>query len=150
MIMCPLFLVARVLPVHFDMVNRQWEPLHPVDDFGSANLRVNIDVAEDLPELRPGSSYVFILAGRWVGQGMTIACMQAVCLVARRMPREMEPFLAVAREFQRRMSGNQNPFADVRSPNITNSYERVGLVRGAGSLEAWERAKVPGEAAFLF
>jgi hypothetical protein len=149
-LMCPLFLVSRVLPVHFDIVTRQWESLHPVDDFGSANLRVNIDVAEDLPELRPDSSYVFILAGRWVGQGMTIACMQAVCIVARRMPKEMEPYLAAAREFQRRMSGRQNESTNVVSPNITNSYERVGLVRGAGSLKAWERAKVPAEAAFLF
>ena len=48
-LMCPLFLVAHVLPVQFNVVTRQWDSLHPVDDFGSANLRVNIDVAEDLP-----------------------------------------------------------------------------------------------------
>jgi hypothetical protein len=157
LLMCPLLLIARVLPVRFDIETKQWDAEHPITDFDPANLRVNIDVEEDRPELTLQASYVFILAGRWVGQGMTIACMQAVCILARRMPEQAAPILDAARRFQRRfrddmetVGSNSDEPENPIMPDLGNSYERVGLVRGAGSLEAWRQADVPGKAAFLF
>ncbi|OAL19364.1 hypothetical protein AYO22_09908 [Fonsecaea multimorphosa] len=157
LLVCPLLVVARVLPVHFDNVTKWWIAEHPVTDFDPENLRVSIDVGEDRPERSPEASYVFILAGRWVGQGMTIACMEAVCILARRMPEQAEPIIDLARRFQRRFGddvettgSDSNDAEGPIMPEMDNSYERVGLVRGAGSLQAWTQANVPVEAVFLF
>jgi len=154
LLMAHLFLVAHILPVRFDPGTRRWEALGEHADFDPANLRASIDTIEDLPESNPDASYVFILVGRWVGQGLTIKCMQGVCIIARRLTEEYEPLLAASRGI-RSGYGDQADESmqifDMMPPELTNSYRRVGLVRGAGSIDAWKEAKgAPPDFVYLF
>ncbi|CAM1503337.1 Fc.00g081130.m01.CDS01 [Cosmosporella sp. VM-42] len=161
LLMAPLFLLTMVLPVRYDIATKQWEARYDIEDFLSTNLRVSIDVETDDPDDNSEAEYVFILAGQWVGQGMTFACMQAVCILARRLGEAGAELTWVARQFQMKLGGtiqaseggnneDSNDDEDPNMPNPSNSYQRVGLVRGAGSLDAWGKAGVPGERIFLF
>jgi hypothetical protein len=150
--MCPLVIFSRILPVRFNIAEKHWEPLLPVKDFKPDILRVIIDVADEQPESDPKADYVFILGGRWVGQGITIMCMETVCIIARQMTGGQGLILEYARKFEaqsKKVSG-ENHIAAPFSPELENSYERVGFVRGTGSLKAWEEAKVPAKAVYLF
>jgi len=154
LLMAHLLLFALVLPVRFDVGTQKWEALGEHGDFDPANLRASIDTNEDLPESNPNASYVFILAGRWVGQGLTIKCMQGVCIIARRMTEDHEPLFAAARTFRSGygdQAGETIQLFDEFPPQTTNSYQRIGLVRGAGSIDAWKQAKgAPPELVYLF
>jgi hypothetical protein len=151
LLMAPLFLITQVLPIKFDPETKNWTPGVAVADFGSDNLRVYIDVEEDRPEDNADKSFALVLVGRWTGTGMTILCMESVCILARRMTAEQTPLVELARRFQLRCGGRQfGEGSDMMLPEFECSYERVGLVRGAGSLEAWRAAGVGNARVFLF
>jgi len=102
-----------------------------------------------------GDQYVLILAGRWEGVGFTVLAMETVCILARRPFKDELPFVVLERQFQERMaalqSGGDAPDLDQRTlPDPKSSYFRVGLARGAGSIDGWKRAGVPeAEKVFL-
>ena len=126
-----LYLFSMVLPVTFDAERGLWIPDRPMEDLEPEGLKVNIDVPSEMPTVwddATAKSYVFILAARRRGRGMTIVSMQAVCLLARRMTRAEDiPLL--------QLSARQG--LDVTPEN---SFQRVGMVRGAGSMDCWGRA----------
>jgi hypothetical protein len=73
-------------------------------------------------------SYCFVLAGEWMsGEGMMVLSTQAVCLLLRRM---------TTPEDHDRLFLNMLRFATLLCEG--DSYVRVGLVQGAGSIAAWE------------
>ncbi len=126
-----LHLFCFVLPVTFDAQRGLWIPDRPMADLDPEALKINIDVPSEMPTVWDdvtAKSYSFILVARRRGHGMTIVSMQGVCLLARRMTRlEDLPLLG--------LSVRQG--LDV-TPD--NSFQRVGLVRGAGSMQSWEKA----------
>jgi hypothetical protein len=153
LIAAPLLLVAYTLPVEYDKVQKQWHLTeHAVEDFMPSMLRVHIDVAEDLPENNPDASYVFILAGRWKAEGHTIACLEAVCIVARKMTGSEEPLVETAATLQKEQlkKDTGDLLKSKPLPALESSYTRVGLARGAGSLAAWEKADFPMSILWLF
>jgi hypothetical protein len=128
-----MIMSARVLPVTFDRVQKLWIPDVTIYDFDPNSLKINIDVPSELPSTwdeDSAKSYCFILAGRWtsVEDFMTVSS-QAVCLLVRRMvmPRVYsEDGVLLYRAsfiFKERTLGR-------------DKYRRVGLVRGAGSIQA--------------
>jgi hypothetical protein len=127
-VVAPLMLMTSVVPLSYNKETRQFNVArYAIDDFSSNGLRVYFDVESDEARLDllgedTGDQYVLILAGRWEGLGFTILAMEAVCILARR------------------------PFTDLDEwaiPNPKSSYFRVGLARGAGSIDGWKRAGVP-------
>jgi hypothetical protein len=57
--------------------------------------------------------------------------------------------MEATKSFQSAVSGRS---ADTTEPfwlQVRNSYERIGLARGAGSLDASRESNVPGEAGFV-
>jgi len=160
-LLAPLFFVGGVVPITRDTASGQWQPGYPIHDFASENLKFYMDVEEDEIQFNNGTSdptYALILVGRWEGEGMTILCMEAVCILGRLLstPEELD-LVTLARQYQQqtsedRMIGNRETLkSDWSLPDPTCSYFRIGLVRGAGSLKAWEQAGVPSSGrAFLF
>ncbi|KAM7206115.1 Heterokaryon incompatibility protein (HET) domain containing protein [Naviculisporaceae sp. PSN 640] len=126
-----LYLLSMVLPVTFDVERGLWCPDRPMQDLDPGGLKVNIDVPSEMPAAWDdvtARSYVFILAARRRGRGMTIVSMQAVCLLARRMTRADDMPL---------LEQSVKQGLDVRPDN---AFQRVGMVRGAGSIDCWEKA----------
>lgn len=154
-----------VAPISYDNEAQRWELGSLVDDFASENLRIYMDVDEDEAALHDEvdggrGKYVLILVGRRQGRGITIVPMETVCLLGRRLstPSEVETVFR-AREFQQRIIEAEekdaecvgDDWTDWRLLTLGQSYRRVGLVRGAGSFDAWERAGLlKPEAVFLF
>jgi hypothetical protein len=154
MIAAPLLLVVYTLPVEYDKEKRQWcSTTHAVEDFMPSMLRVHIDVEEDIPENNPDASYVFILAGRWKAEGHTIACLEAVCIIARKMTDKEEHLVEKAAALQKQQL-EQDPENEVlrNKPlaELETSYTRIGMARGAGSFAAWEKAGFPMSIIWLF
>ena len=150
----PLHLATYVVPVRYDPATRQWETtIHQIDDFMPSMLRVYIDVEADLPEKHPNAEYVLLLGGCLVGE-VTLLCLQAVCILARRMSEQHEELLQLARYFRKQVVEGKiksnKPLQDKYWPDRSNSYERIGLVRGAGSVDAWNKTGIKLEPAFLF
>jgi len=159
-LLAPMFLVTGVVPITRDTESGQWQPAYPIRDFASENLKFHIDIEEDETKFHNGNgdSYALILAGRWEGEGMTILCMETVCILGRLLstPEEVN-LVTLARQYQQQTSedqilGNPETFkSDWSLPDPSCSYFRIGLARGAGSLKAWEQAGVPSVGrAFLF
>jgi len=151
---CPATIFAHVMRVEYDTETREWKPLDAVvEDFDTANLRVNIDTLEDNEILNNGgpSNYVFILAGRWVGHGLTYIPMEAVCILARSMPPEASDLVDKAAKLQLEVLGGKEEDSpqDMTLPELSKSYERIGLVRRAGSIDKWKQS-VDMEVVYLF
>ncbi len=117
-------------------------------------LRVYIDVEEDLPEKHPSAEYVLLLGGWFVGQSITLLCMEAVCILARRLSEQQEGLIQIATYSHKLAVKGKIPTKETPQdkywPDKSNSYQRIGLVRGVGSLKAWEKLGIKREPAFLF
>ncbi|KAK1828054.1 heterokaryon incompatibility protein-domain-containing protein [Podospora conica] len=164
-VVAPLLLLTRVVPLSYDRETRRFGVArYAIDDFSSESLKVYFDVEMDEARLElvgedTGDQYVLILAGRWEGEGMTILSMETVCILGRRPLEEELPLVMLGRQFQERSAAQQAAAGGDASWNTSDwtlpdpefSYFRVGLARGAGSLDAWDRAGVPAvEKVFLF
>ena len=156
LVMAPVYLFTQVLPVHYEAETGLWTPLCKVPDFESDNLRVYLDVLSDHPDRTKETDFFLVLGGRWVGQGMTYECMQAVCILARQLPKAAEALVQYARQFQMQYGAEVTPggggdldAANENLPTMDRAYERIGLVRGAGSIKEWGRV-TPWERAWLF
>jgi len=150
-LIAPLCLAARVLPISFDILTQQWKPTTiPVEDFIPAILKVYIDDDQDMPACHPHATYVLLLAGQWYSGGMTLTCMQAVCILARRLSKEAKHKIELTCRMQDRVEKeNGIDKKNLITPTLANSYERIGLVRGAGSVEAWLKADIPSQCVYL-
>lgn len=147
---------ARALPVTFWKNTNTWIPEYPVTDFDSENMKFYIDAPAEGPAYTKGDpdkprKYWFILVGKWkdIG-GWTPAQLQAVCILTREMtsPEDKmlvkQAYLSFCLGIIRR---GENDFklsikdARDRADEAVNLHlARVGLVQGAGSIEAWEDA----------
>jgi hypothetical protein len=135
LVFCPLSALGLVLPITYDQRTKQWQPETKIDDLDPANLIFHIDVSDEDPTADESGKYALVFAGEWKGQGFTIVSMQCVCILVRLI--ESEAFTALVNVAYERvgLTEEQIPFA----PSVDNSYTRVGLVRGAGSLDAWAK-----------
>lgn len=162
-VVAPLMLLTSVVPLSYDKETRRFNVArYAIDDFSPESLKVYFDVELDEARLEllgedTGDQYVLILAGRWEGEGMTILSTETVCILARRPLEDQLPFVMLGRQFQERIAAQQAGgdaswnTADWTLPDPEFSYFRVGLARGAGSIDAWTRAGVPAaEKVFLF
>lgn len=149
-----VLLYAYALPVSFDINTKQWITTeYHLHDLMPSMVREYIDVEEDLPEKNPNESYAFIFAGRWVGQGITLSCLQVVCILARRVSANALEYIKSAEDIQEEtlevMNNRSDQWSEFR-PDLNNSFYRVGLVRNIGSIDAWEKSKVPFKPTFLY
>jgi hypothetical protein len=130
-------LYAHLIPAAYSRDTKLWHLDTTVKDFDPGSVRIHLDVpAEFAPETWPDDEtdparpkYCFVLAGRWRTGAMTILRKQAVCLLVRRMTTDAD---------HSRLFENVLTFKTLLCEG--DSYVRVGLVRGAGSVAAWEAA----------
>lgn len=146
LVFCSLNAIGFVLPIAYDKSTKKWQPEHKIDDLDPDNLIFHIDVAEEDPQLDKSGNYALILAGEWKGQGLTILSMQCVCILARQI--QSEEFIGFINTSFERLGLTEESIQV--PPSVENSYTRVGLVRGAGSLEAWLRNIELVKFVFLF
>jgi hypothetical protein len=130
--MGPLQIAARVLPVRWEVATRRFIPeVDLVSDLDPEFLRVSLDVPDEGPpddqEAADELQYALVLAGRWRSpEGITVVADQAVCLLVRQLSTEED---------------HQRVFESVllsaKLMSMADTFYRIGLVRGAGSIDAW-------------
>ena len=142
---CGLFAHGFVLPIFYHEEDDLWFPEIKVADLLPANLKFYIDVPAEDPRKDHDADYSLILAGQWVGEGMTLVSMQATCILVRSL--EDERVIDDINETIYRLGLEEE--LD-RIPTVGNSYTRVGLVRCAGSVDAWLQVEELVQDFFLF
>ncbi len=130
----------RVLPVthRWERDRELWIPGIEIQDLDINNLKTSIDVPSELSregENSSSRSYCFVLAGKWKSrEGTTVVSSEAVCLLVRQIKKNL---------YRRPADSRPISFSDGKA------YQRVGIVRHAGSINAWEAA-VPKRVIYLF
>lgn len=122
---------ALVVDVRFDQARGQWIPAIAIKDLDPKWLKVSYDVPSECTlEKLVSNTYSLVLAAQWrSGDGMTMVAEQALCLLVRRMcqPEDHDTLFMTLLTFRTLI-------------NMGDSYVRVGLVRGAGSINAWKES----------
>jgi hypothetical protein len=146
LLFCPLFAIGLVLPIIYDKRTKLWKTEGQIADLDSSILIFHVDVPEEDPTSDEFGNYALILVGEWKGAGLTIVPMQGVCILARQI--QVQSFTALVNVAFHRVGLNEEQMPI--PPTIDNSYTRVGLVRGAGSVDAWGKSENLVKAFFLF
>jgi hypothetical protein len=147
LLMCPLQALAFMLPIQYDVRSRSWNVARHIFDLDPKKLIFHIDVPdEEDPTVNSFGEYFLVLAGQWVGEVMTIVSMQATCLLVR--PIREQYFVNIVCTAFARLGIGRSQVYDL--PSLNNSFQRVGLVRGAGSIQEWQRARQLVRPIFLF